>query len=114
MLSQKLPLPFSAKSPEVMLAFYRRLFPYKPFYLWLNQEQGKSMLYILANSIWVDFVAALGQPQHVYLHIGSLHLRLESRHTFVITASTMPRNSRRKFFEPIRLVLRLGQYTMHE
>lgn len=31
----------SAKSPEVMLAFYRRLFPYKPFYLWLNQEQGK-------------------------------------------------------------------------
>ncbi|KAJ9106179.1 hypothetical protein QFC21_001322 [Naganishia friedmannii] len=30
-----------AKSPEVMLAFYRRLFPYKPFYLWLNQEQGK-------------------------------------------------------------------------
>lgn len=32
----------SAKSPEVMLAFYRRLFPYKPFFLWLNQEQGKS------------------------------------------------------------------------
>ena len=32
----------SAKSPEVMLAFYRRLFPYKPFYLWLNQEHGQS------------------------------------------------------------------------
>lgn len=31
----------SAKSPEVMLAFYRRLFPYKPFFLWLNQEHGE-------------------------------------------------------------------------
>jgi DNA primase small subunit len=34
----------SAKSPEVMLAFYRRLFPYKPFYLWLNQEQGNVVI----------------------------------------------------------------------
>lgn len=24
-----------------MLAFYRRLFPYKPFFLWLNQEHGE-------------------------------------------------------------------------
>lgn len=37
----------SAKSPEVMLAFYRRLFPYKPFYLWLNQEQGTSISNLL-------------------------------------------------------------------
>jgi hypothetical protein len=42
----------SAKSPEVMLAFYRRLFPYKPFYLWLNQEQGKPSFAVALHRTW--------------------------------------------------------------
>jgi DNA primase small subunit len=25
-----------------MNAFYRRLFPYRPFFLWLNQDHGQS------------------------------------------------------------------------
>lgn len=30
----------SPSSPQVMNAFYRRLFPYRPFFLWLNQDHG--------------------------------------------------------------------------
>jgi DNA primase small subunit len=31
----------SPSSPQVMNAFYRRLFPYRPFFLWLNQDHGE-------------------------------------------------------------------------
>ncbi|KAG8711876.1 hypothetical protein FRC09_020374 [Ceratobasidium sp. 395] len=33
-----------ASSPEVTLAFYRRLYPFKPIYNWLNQDHGPSRL----------------------------------------------------------------------
>nr|ODN91157.1 DNA primase small subunit [Cryptococcus depauperatus CBS 7841]ODN95537.1 DNA primase small subunit [Cryptococcus depauperatus CBS 7855] len=35
----------SASSPQVMQAFYKRLFPYRPIFLWLNQEQVPSKLF---------------------------------------------------------------------
>jgi DNA primase small subunit len=57
----------SAKSPEVMLAFYRRLFPYKPFYLWLNQEHGK-----IAPNEWHGLRHAYGWysivPSRLFTH----------------------------------------------
>lgn len=31
----------SPSSPMVMQAFYRRIFPYRPFFLWLNQDHGE-------------------------------------------------------------------------
>lgn len=31
----------SPSSPQVMNAFYRRLFPYRPFFLWMNQDNGE-------------------------------------------------------------------------
>ncbi|KAJ9124275.1 hypothetical protein QFC22_001075 [Naganishia vaughanmartiniae] len=49
-----------AKSPEVMLAFYRRLFPYKPFYLWLNQEQAPTRLFTHR-----EFAFTLGESTYV-------------------------------------------------
>lgn len=27
-----------------MNAFYRRIFPYRPFFLWLNQDHGKLVI----------------------------------------------------------------------
>lgn len=38
--AQHLLLMFSPSAPQVMNAFYRRLFPYRPFFLWLNQDHG--------------------------------------------------------------------------
>ncbi|CAD6570466.1 MAG: hypothetical protein TREMPRED_005855 [Tremellales sp. Tagirdzhanova-0007] len=35
----------SPSSPQVMNAFYRRLFPYRPFFLWLNQDQVPAKLF---------------------------------------------------------------------
>ncbi|ORY34842.1 hypothetical protein BCR39DRAFT_515096 [Naematelia encephala] len=32
-------------NPQVMSAFYRRLFPYRPFFLWLNQDHVPAKLY---------------------------------------------------------------------
>ncbi|KAJ9117308.1 hypothetical protein QFC20_000455 [Naganishia adeliensis] len=52
--------PEHAKSPEVMLAFYRRLFPYKPFYLWLNQEQAPTRLWTHR-----EFAFTLGESTYV-------------------------------------------------
>jgi hypothetical protein len=37
-------LTSSPEQPQVMNAFYRRLFPYRPFFLWLNQDHGMSCL----------------------------------------------------------------------
>jgi hypothetical protein len=28
----------------VMQAFYKRIFPYRPFFLWLNQDNGEFVL----------------------------------------------------------------------
>ncbi|WWC73759.1 uncharacterized protein I206_107731 [Kwoniella pini CBS 10737] len=36
---------YDPSSPQVMNAFYRRLFPYRPFFLWLNQDQVPSKLF---------------------------------------------------------------------
>jgi DNA primase small subunit len=32
---------YSPSSPQVMSAFYRRLFPYKPFFQWLSQDHSE-------------------------------------------------------------------------
>ncbi|QRW06470.1 DNA primase small subunit [Ceratobasidium sp. AG-Ba] len=37
-------LEVDASSPEVTLAFYRRLYPFKPIFNWLNQEHAPSRL----------------------------------------------------------------------
>ncbi|ORX37791.1 hypothetical protein BD324DRAFT_623331 [Kockovaella imperatae] len=36
---------YDPSSPQVMNAFYRRLFPYRPFFLWLNQDHVPAKLY---------------------------------------------------------------------
>jgi DNA primase small subunit len=33
-------------NPLIMITFYRRLFPFKQLFLWLNQEQSPSFLSI--------------------------------------------------------------------
>ncbi|KAK4685798.1 hypothetical protein P7C73_g4340, partial [Tremellales sp. Uapishka_1] len=38
-------MQYDASSPQVMTAFYRRLFPYKPFFLWLNQDYVPTKLF---------------------------------------------------------------------
>lgn len=37
----RLPSDASPTSRQVMNAFYRRIFPYKPFFKWLNQAEGE-------------------------------------------------------------------------
>ncbi|OXB37025.1 DNA primase small subunit [Cryptococcus neoformans] len=44
-ISDKPMVEYDASSPQVMQLFYRRLFPYRPLYLWLNQEQIPSKLF---------------------------------------------------------------------
>ncbi|KAH8083529.1 hypothetical protein HD553DRAFT_296901 [Filobasidium floriforme] len=60
MPAQGLQMEDDAKSPEVMLAFYRRLFPYKPFFLWLNQEHVPSRLFTHR-----EFAFTLGESTYV-------------------------------------------------
>ncbi|KAK1923549.1 hypothetical protein DB88DRAFT_491596 [Papiliotrema laurentii] len=36
---------YDPSSPQVMNAFYRRLFPYRPFFLWLNQDHVPAKLF---------------------------------------------------------------------
>ncbi|KAI9638996.1 uncharacterized protein MKK02DRAFT_42026 [Dioszegia hungarica] len=36
---------YDPSSPMVMQAFYRRIFPYRPFFLWLNQDHVPSKLF---------------------------------------------------------------------
>ena len=37
-----------------MLAFYRRLFPYKPFFLWLNQEHGEQVSLVMYRGVQLN------------------------------------------------------------
>lgn len=64
-----------------MQLFYRRLFPYRPLYLWLNQEQSKSCHHAgFDNEIDMDLV-----PSKLFTHrefaftlAGDVYLRYQS------------------------------------
>jgi hypothetical protein len=58
-----------------MLAFYRRLFPYKPFFLWLNQEHGEhgSRLTSREPESMTETYPTLYAPR-VRIHAGGINL----------------------------------------
>jgi DNA primase small subunit len=53
-------------SPEVMLAFYRRLYPFKSIYNWLNHEHAPTKLFTHR-----EFAFTL--PGEVYLRYNSFN-----------------------------------------
>jgi DNA primase small subunit len=38
-------MDFDASSPDALLAFYQRLYPFKPIFLWLNQQDDPTSLF---------------------------------------------------------------------
>ncbi|WVQ79375.1 hypothetical protein IAT38_001472 [Cryptococcus sp. DSM 104549] len=50
---------YDASSPQVMNAFYRRLFPYKPFFNWINQDH-------VPQSLWRNREFAFTLPGDIY------------------------------------------------
>jgi DNA primase small subunit len=38
-------MDYDASSPDALLAFYQRLYPFKPIFLWLNQQTTPTRLF---------------------------------------------------------------------
>jgi DNA primase catalytic subunit len=74
-------LTTSPSAPQVMNAFYRRLFPYRPFFLWLNQDHGKSSPAVDAAAcsrsvpakLFTHREFAFTLPGDVYIRYNSFH-----------------------------------------
>ena len=45
-------MDIDASDPQVTLSFYKRLYPFKQIFQWLNHNQGDSIVYSEANEMF--------------------------------------------------------------
>jgi hypothetical protein len=67
--------------PELLPVYYKRLFPYGPYYRWLSYGNGRSRLLCLYDLVWFGLFV---HPFSHICNIGHVNYRLRFATQFII------------------------------